>query len=104
MGTNIEQALFQPLETQTRAEDEIVRPSLTYWQDAWRRLKANKPAMIGLTIIIIIVLSAIFVPLFVVTLLKLEDNQVLRNIPEPTALGDLLYALYMGVYRSVSGW
>ena len=80
MGTNIEQALFQPLETQTRAEDEIVRPSLTYWQDAWRRLKANKPAMIGLTIIIIIVLSAIFVPLFwpleYSTQIRGHENQV----------------------------
>ena len=63
MDTNIDQALFQPLETQTHTDDEIVRPSITYWQDAWRRLKTNKPAMISLAVIIIIILSAIFVPL-----------------------------------------
>ena len=62
-GYQYDQALFQPLETQTHTDDEIVRPSITYWQDAWRRLKTNKPAMISLAVIIIIILSAIFVPL-----------------------------------------
>jgi oligopeptide transport system permease protein len=64
MDTRLDQALFEPLEVQIDASGEIVRPSVTYWQDAWRRFKKNKPAMIGLTMIIIIVLSAIFVPLF----------------------------------------
>ena len=64
MDTNIDRALFEPVERKSGTEDEIVRPSVTYWQDAWRRLRRNKPAMIGLTVIIIIILSAIFVPLF----------------------------------------
>ncbi|HBM75934.1 MAG TPA: diguanylate cyclase, partial [Clostridiaceae bacterium] len=28
--------------------DVIVRPNITYWQDAWRRLKQNKIAMVAL--------------------------------------------------------
>jgi oligopeptide transport system permease protein len=64
MDTNIDRALFEPVERKSGTEDEIVRPSVTYWQDAWRRLRRNKPALIGLTVIIIIILSAIFVPLF----------------------------------------
>jgi len=64
MDTNIDRALFEPVERKSGTEDEIDRPSVTYWQDAWRRLRRNKPAMIGLTVIIIIILSAIFVPLF----------------------------------------
>ena len=35
-------------------DDEISRPSLTYWADAWRRLKKNKLAMIGVVAIIFI--------------------------------------------------
>ena len=39
------------------------RPSATYWQDAWRRLKQNKLAMAGLVIVSLIALLALFGPL-----------------------------------------
>ena len=35
--------------------DLIVRPNLTYWQDAWRRLRKNKVAMISLIALIVLV-------------------------------------------------
>lgn len=44
--------------------EAIVRPSLTYWQDAWRRLKSNKMAMVAMVILAIITLMAIFAPIF----------------------------------------
>lgn len=37
-------------------DDEQSRPSLTYWQDAWRRLKKNKLSMFGVVMIIFIIL------------------------------------------------
>lgn len=43
---------------------EKMRPSLTYWQDAWRRLKNHKMAMMGLLGVTLIVLIAVFGPLF----------------------------------------
>ena len=51
-----------------KASEEIkgekkTRPSLTYWQDAWRRLKQNKLSMIGLVIIILLFITAIFGPM-----------------------------------------
>lgn len=42
---------------------DIARPSTTYWQDAWRRLKKNKMAMCGLFMIIFILLIAIVGPM-----------------------------------------
>ncbi len=45
-------------------ESEPVRPSLTYWQDAWRRLKKHKPAIIGLIGVIFIILFGFVGPLF----------------------------------------
>ncbi|WP_246542840.1 ABC transporter permease [Fusibacter paucivorans] len=42
------------------AESEAVRKSLTYWQDAWRRLKKNVLSMVGLGIIILLMLFAAF--------------------------------------------
>jgi len=43
-------------------DDEISRPSLTYWQDAWRRLKKNKLAMLGVIAIIMIVFFGVVGP------------------------------------------
>lgn len=44
--------------------DKMTRPSLSYWQDAWRRFKENKLAMISAVILLVIVLLAIFQPMF----------------------------------------
>lgn len=54
--------MFQPAEKTTSAE-AIVRPSLNYWADAWRRLRKNKLAMFGLVVLSILILLAIFGPL-----------------------------------------
>lgn len=56
-------AQFEPIEKSSEVGFEISRPSTTYWQDAWRRLKANRLAMTGLGILIFITLTAIFGPL-----------------------------------------
>ncbi|MBU3146490.1 ABC transporter permease [Clostridium sp. CF012] len=40
--------------------DEILRPSMTYWQDAWRRLKQNKVATASLIMLILISLMTVF--------------------------------------------
>lgn len=48
---------------QDRKEAEIIaRPSTTYWQDVWRRLKANKVAMGSLVFIGLLVVMAIIGP------------------------------------------
>ncbi|WJH33079.1 ABC transporter permease [Paenibacillus sp. CC-CFT747] len=59
---DISKAKFKPVERETLGSERIVRPSLTYWQDAWRRLRKNKLAMAGLTILIILTLVAIVAP------------------------------------------
>lgn len=47
-----------------KKDDTINRPSISYWKDSWRKLKKNKLAIIGLIFIILIILSAIFIPGF----------------------------------------
>lgn len=56
--------LFNKVNDSEKNSEEIVRPSLTFWQDAWNRLKANKLAMVGLTFVIFITLLAIVGPFF----------------------------------------
>lgn len=44
--------------------DLIQRPPITYFQDAWRRLKKNKVAILALFVLIAIILMCIFQPFF----------------------------------------
>ena len=55
--------MFEPVSAEERNKAEFIRPSQTYWQDAWRRLKRDKVAMLGLGIIVAISLMAIFGPM-----------------------------------------
>lgn len=56
--------LFNIVGKDIEGYNTISRPSLTYWQDAWIRLKKNKVAMLSLSIIILYILLAIFAPIF----------------------------------------
>ena len=56
--------MFKPVAKDIESAEAIVRPSVTYWQDAWRRLKQNRLAMVGLWVIVAIALIAIFGPMF----------------------------------------
>ena len=43
--------------------NKVVRPSLTYWQDAWIKLRKNRIAAICLVIVIVYLCLAVFVPI-----------------------------------------
>lgn len=45
--------MFEPAHREDKNKDSIKRPTIKYWPDVWRRLKQNKLAMVGLTIIVI---------------------------------------------------
>ncbi len=59
----ISKDLFQPVGKEEVNRETIVRPSMTNWQDAWRRLKKNKLAMFGLITLILLTLLSIFGPI-----------------------------------------
>ncbi|MDR1579829.1 MAG: ABC transporter permease [Synergistaceae bacterium] len=58
----IERALWEPLPPELQASEKIVRPSMTYLQDAWRRFRKNPTAMFGLVLVVVIVLLALIGP------------------------------------------
>jgi len=55
---------FSRVNTSSKESELITRPGITFWADARRRLMKNKVAMLGLAIIIIITMLAIFAPVF----------------------------------------
>lgn len=86
-----------------RQSQIIARPSHTYWQDAWRMLRKNVLAMIGLFTIIIITCCAIFLPM--ISKVSYSDQQAgFGNIPprlELTALGDDVYVYVHNEYKLI---
>lgn len=54
---------YAPIDPALQQTDEIARPSVSYWADAWRRLRKDKLAMFGLICLSIITLAAIIGPM-----------------------------------------
>ena len=54
---------FSPITLNEREQLETLAEPVTFWQDAWRRLKKNKIAMIAMVVLIIIALFAIIGPI-----------------------------------------
>jgi oligopeptide transport system permease protein len=56
---------FEPIGRANELEytQDLDRPQTSYWQDAWRRLKQNKAALVSLMIILLILVAAVFGPL-----------------------------------------
>ena len=61
--TDISSVDFTPLHVY-REVQAISRPSLSYWQDAWVRLKANKRALVSLFIVIALAFFTLAGPVF----------------------------------------
>ncbi|MGE5542850.1 MAG: ABC transporter permease [Bacillota bacterium] len=55
--------MFSPIERDERLAERVVRPKVTYWQDAWRRFKLNRLAIAGLVLLAILTLAAIVGPM-----------------------------------------
>jgi len=55
---------FEFITREEKLDSEQTRPSLTYWQDVWRRLKKNKLSMFGLFGVIMVILFGVLGPYF----------------------------------------
>jgi oligopeptide transport system permease protein len=78
--TQIAPEMWAPATRDGAAAEYIAAPSLTFWQDVRKRLWANKPAMLGLGFIILLVLAAIFGPMLSQHT-YFEQNLKLSNVP-----------------------
>ncbi len=56
--------MWTPLEKSEKDAEKVSRQSLTFWQDAVRRLKQNSVAMVSLVVIAIVIAACVFVPMF----------------------------------------
>ncbi|MGM0396029.1 MAG: ABC transporter permease [Bacillota bacterium] len=73
---------------QTGEENEAIRPSLTYWQDAWRRLRKNKLSMMGIVVVFLIILFGVIGPNFTEYSYSDQINEY-KNLPPTLKLYEL---------------
>lgn len=62
-GVNISKDKFVIVGVDKNKSDEILRPSLSFWADAWRRLKKNKAAIASLIILAFVIAIVLIGPL-----------------------------------------
>ncbi|MEX0969793.1 MAG: ABC transporter permease [Paracoccaceae bacterium] len=67
------------LELKADAAEVIASPARGYWGDVWARLRARKPAMVGLVFIVLLILAAVFGPM-ISPYSYFEQNLKLSNI------------------------
>ena len=72
--------LWEPLELIEKDFEKIEKPSLTFLQDGWRRLKKNKTAMVSMVFVLILILGAILIPSFWPYSYE-EQTLTLSNVP-----------------------
>jgi oligopeptide transport system permease protein len=53
---------FTPVPLNERRTEDLTRPSVTYWQDVWRRLSSNRLALVSMCVILVMLAAAILVP------------------------------------------
>lgn len=59
----ITRQMFEPLSMEAAGPGATGRGAITYWKDAWRRLRRNKIAMASIAVLVLIALCAVIVPL-----------------------------------------
>ena len=59
----ITRQMFEPLSLEAVGAGATGRGAVTYWKDAWRRLRKNKVAMVSIGVLVLIVLCAIIIPM-----------------------------------------
>lgn len=78
---DIPQELFEPLPEDEKLTDVINRPSVSYWQNAFTKLKNDKLAVAGFIFIILMAIFAIFVPMFSPYTYDGQDYSVVFQMP-----------------------
>ncbi|MEO2077551.1 MAG: oligopeptide ABC transporter permease [Bacillus sp. (in: firmicutes)] len=59
----ISKDMFTPAHVDPSKSEKIAKPSLSFWQDAWLRVRKNKGAVVSLVVLVILLLMAFVGPL-----------------------------------------
>lgn len=72
---------FEIIGCENLDSEGILRPSMTYWQDAWRRLKKNKVAIVSLILLGLMCIMVIIGPFIARFEYNIGDSAVINQKP-----------------------
>lgn len=72
---------FQIIGCENLDSEGILRPSMTYWEDAWRRLKQNKVAIFSLVLLIVLSIMTIIGPFIAKYSYEVTNNDLINVKP-----------------------
>lgn len=81
MEKELDKDLFQKINQNHEFKDEIVRPSITYWEDSWRRLKKNKVALLSIVIMLFLIIMCIIGPMICPYKHEVTDTAHINMLP-----------------------
>lgn len=84
ININFSEELFRKSPISRKKADEVVRPSISYFQDAWRRLRKNKVAMISLVFLILMIFLCIVIPIVYPISSEIQDLANTNKGPSAT--------------------
>ena len=74
VDSKIDPSEFDPVDSEQGGAEAIVRPSISFWKDVFRRIRHSKVAVVCSILLAIMVLGAIFCPVF--TPFSIEEQNV----------------------------
>lgn len=77
----LDKSKFEIIGCKDSETDAIVRPNISYWADAWRRLKKNPIAMLSLAVLIVVILACFLGPLLLKTSYDTQNYDLLNKAP-----------------------
>jgi hypothetical protein len=72
----IKDSRFELVDSSKLNSEVVVRPNISYWKDAWRRLKKNPVAMGALFVLIGLILMSVLAPI----IRNMDYETVVRKI------------------------
>ncbi|HNZ08738.1 MAG TPA: ABC transporter permease [Bacillota bacterium] len=87
LSLQLDPEMFKPVPKEERVQLVTMRPSTTYWQDASRRLKRNKVAMISIVVILAVFAFAFLGPYIMkATTGFTYEEQIREDVDQPPSL------------------
>jgi len=101
MVTKMDKNLFNKVDQEQLTTKEQIRPSLTFWQDAWRRFKKNKLAVAGMIGVLIVTIFGLFGPYMTPYSYSYQQTDYANVPPQLTVyrLDEENYVYLTGQYR-----
>lgn len=77
----LDKSKFEILGCSDLDAEKIERPNMTYWQDAWRRLKKNPVAMVSMIFLIFVIIACFLGPYFCPYKYDTQNYNILDKTP-----------------------